>query len=184
MTVTPTMLGASQAMRDMLFAFDFQVEDNQSHGPVWMDVTALQPFDVIGNDGSGGALALVGSARHVLYITSEGQAGIVAASLQEFIELIVEHPYWSDVVSDARGDLAGMREIYDDEAADLEATAIYYNPKIETFRPLLQQQLGLAVPEDPFGPLHHALVTLDSQYDWRDLDGQPMEPLFGLAPKA
>ena len=38
--------GASQALRDMLWPFEFTVTDNQSHGPVWIDVTALQPFEV------------------------------------------------------------------------------------------------------------------------------------------
>jgi hypothetical protein len=72
MTVTPAMLGASQALRDMLWPFEFTVTDNQSHGPVWIDVTALQPFEVVGQNGSGGVFALVGDIKHVLHLTSEG----------------------------------------------------------------------------------------------------------------
>ena len=184
MTVTPAMLGASQAMRDMLWPFEFTVADDQSHGPVWIDVTALQPFEVVGQTGAGDVFAQVGAAQHVALITSEGQAGIVAASLQEFVELIVAHPYWAEIASQANGDLAGMRAIEEDEGADLEASAIDDNPDIEAFRPRLQQQLGLTTPADPFGLLHHALVTLNALYDWRDLDGQPMQPLFDQQPKA
>jgi hypothetical protein len=47
-------------LRDMLWPFEFTVTDNQSHGPVWIDVTALQPFEVVGQNGSGGVFALVG----------------------------------------------------------------------------------------------------------------------------
>jgi hypothetical protein len=184
MPVTPAMLHASEPIRTMLFAFDFQVEDNASHGPVWMDVTALQPFEIVGQDGSGGAFALVGAAQHVLHITSEGQAGILAASLQDYLELIVEHPYWQDIASRAKGQAAAMREIYDDEAADLEATALYDDPEIEDIRPQLRKALGLTIPDDPFGRLHHALFVLGAQYDLRDLDGQPMEPLLGIQPQA
>lgn len=178
MSVTPEMLGASQAMRDLLWPFDFEVEDNASFGPVWMDVTALQPCKVIGKTGAGDVIALVGAAQHVLLLTSEGQAGIVAASLQEFLELIVAHPWWEQIASSADGDLAGMRAMLDDEGADLDASAIDNDPAIADNRPLLQQQLGLKDPADPFGLLHHALVTLGAGYDLRDLDGQAMEPPF------
>ncbi|KZD20705.1 hypothetical protein [Tardiphaga robiniae] len=88
MSVTPAMLGASQAMRDRLWPFEFTVEDNKSHGPVWMDVSVLEPFEVVGQNGSGGVFALVGDINHVLHLTSEGQALIVAASLHEFIARI------------------------------------------------------------------------------------------------
>jgi hypothetical protein len=179
MSVTPAMLGASQALRDMLWPFDFAVEDNNSHGPVWMDVSALQPFEVVGQNGSGGVFALVGDTKHVLHLTSEGQAGIVAASLQEFIELIVAHPWWEQIASSAGGDLADMRAMFAEDGVDLDAAAIDDDPAIADNRPLLQQQLGLRSPADPFGLLHHALVTLGATYDLRDLDGQPMEPLFG-----
>ncbi|WP_441255943.1 hypothetical protein [Tardiphaga sp. 285_C5_N1_2] len=184
MTVTSAMLGASQALRDMLWPFEFTVTDNQSHGPVWIDVTALQPFEVVGQNGSGGIFALVGDIKHVLHLTSEGQAGIVAASLQEFLELVVEHPWWEQIASACDGDVAAMRAMLDDEGADLDADAIDNDPAIETNRPLLQQQLGLGIPADPFGLLHHALVTLGAAYDLRDLDGQPMELLFGCRPEA
>ncbi|WP_204378215.1 hypothetical protein [Tardiphaga robiniae] len=48
---------------------------------------------------------------------------------------------------------------------------------------MLQQQLGLRIPADPFGLLHHALVMLGATHDLRDLDGQPMELLFGCRPE-
>jgi hypothetical protein len=181
MTVTPTMLGASQTMRDMLWPFDFDVEDNRSHGPVWIDVSALQPFEVVGKTGAGDVLALVGDGQHVLLLTSEGQAGIVAASLKDYLELAVEHPYWREIAEQADGELADMRTLLDDEGADREATALDDAPAIAEARPFLYRELGLGVPDDAFGLLHHALVVIGAGYELRDLDGQPMAPLFGDA---
>ena len=111
MKVTPETLRASQDIRDMLWPFDFAVTSNKEYGPVWFDTAPLQPFEIVAQRGSGCVYALTGPQRHVLLATSEGQAGIVAASLKECLELVVTHPYWQDIlrlrrrrsVRDARG---------------------------------------------------------------------------------
>lgn len=179
MTVTPDMLGADQRMRDMLWPFDFAPADNSSHGPVWMDTATLAPFEVIGQRGSGCVFALVGPQRHVLLLTSEGQAGIVAASLQDWLELLIACPYWEQIAQRSDGDLAAMRQILDDEHDDFEAAALDENPELDELRPLLRARLGLGIPEDPCGKLYHALTVLEADVTLNDLDGSPMEPLFG-----
>jgi len=179
MTVTPDMLGVDQKIRDMLWPFDFAPVDNTSHGPVWMDTAPLAPFEVVGQRGSGCVFALVGPQRHVLLLTSEGQAGIVAASLQEWFELLVAHPYWEQIAARSEGDLVSMRKILEDEGEDFEATMLDDNPEIEDFRPVLRSRLGLGIPEDPCGLLHRALTVIEARATLRDLDGQEMEPLFG-----
>ena len=95
MTVTPEILRANKEIRDMLWRFDFVVVDNKEHGPVWFDTTPLEPF----------------AQRHVLLATSEGQAGIMAASLQDCLELVIAHPYWQDVLRFGKGDLSEMRQV-------------------------------------------------------------------------
>jgi hypothetical protein len=144
-----------------------------------MDTAPLAPFEVVGQRGSGCVFALVGPQRHVLLLTSEGQAGIVAASLQEWLELLVAHPYWEEIAARSGGGLAAMRQILADEGEDLEATALDDNPEIADVRPLLRTRLGLGVPDDPCGRLHHALTVLDAGMTLRDLDGNDVEPLFG-----
>lgn len=179
MTVTPQTLQADPSLGDSLWPFDFTPEDDRAHGPVWFDTAPLAPFEVVGRRGSGCVFALVGPQRRVLLATSEGQAGIVAASLQEWLELIVAHPYWEDIAARSDGDLAEMRRILGDEAEDFEAAALDDNPEIEELRPRLRAQLGLGVPDDPCGKLYYALTVLDAEATLRDLDGHPMPPLFG-----
>src|SRR5258705_11049348 len=96
MTVTPEILRANKKIRDMLWPFDFVVVDNKEYGPVWFDTAPLEPFEIAAQRSTGRVYALTGAQRHVLLATSEGQAGIMAASLQECLELVIPHPYWQD----------------------------------------------------------------------------------------
>jgi hypothetical protein len=43
---------------------------------------------------------------------------------------------------------------------------------------LLQEQLGLEVPRDPGGRLHHALAVLGADVVVRGRDGAALAPLF------
>jgi hypothetical protein len=177
MTVTPEILRANKEIRDMLRSFDFAVVDRKEYGPVWFDTAPLEPFEIVAQKSSGCVYALTGPQRHVLFVTSEGQAGIVAASLQECLELVVTHPYWQDVLSHAKGDLEVMREIFRVGIEDFEDEALGDNPEIEEFRPLLRSQLGLAEPGDPGKLLHHAITVLGADVIVRGHDGYPWAPL-------
>ncbi len=179
MKVTPETLRASQDIRDMLWTFDFAVTSNKEYGPVWFDTAPLQPFEIVAQRGSGCVYALTGPQRHVLLATSEGQAGIVAASLKESLELVVTHPYWQDILRLGGGDLSAMREVLRDRIDDFEEGALGDDPEIEEFRPLLRARLGLAEPGDPLKLLHHAVTVLGADVVVRGHDGYPSEPLAG-----
>ena len=143
------------------------------------DAAPLEPFEIVAQRSTGCVYALTGAQRHVLLATSEGQAGIMAASLQECLELVIAHPYWQDVLSRAKGDLEVMRQIFRAGTADFEDEALSDNPEIEEFRPLLRAQLGLAEPRDPLKLLHHAVTVVGAKLIVRDSDGYPSEPLAG-----
>ena len=177
MTVTPEILRADNAVRRMLRPFDFEVVD--SYGPVWFDTAPLEPFEIVARRSSGCVYALAGPQRHVLLVTSEGQAGIIAASLQECLELVVAYPYWQDVLSRAKGDAEVMRQIFRDGIEDFEDQALDDNPEIAEFRPLLRARLGLAEPGDPAKLLHHAVMVLGADVIVRGHDGYPSERLAG-----
>ena len=149
MTVTPEILRASKETRDMLWPFDFAVVDDGEYGPVWFDTTPLEPFEIAAQRSSGCVYALTGPQRHVLLATSEGQAGIMAASLQDCLELVVAYPYWQDVLSRAKGDAEVMRQIFRDGIEDFEDQALSDNPEIEQFRPLLRARLGAGRAQRP-----------------------------------
>jgi hypothetical protein len=179
MTLTPGSLRADENIREMLWPFDFELIDNGGYGPVWFDAAPFAPFEIVAQRNSGCVYALIGPQRHVLLATTEGRAGIVAASLKECLELVIAHPYWEDVVSRSNGDVEAMRRMFRDEAEDFEADMLDDNPEIEDFRPLLLEQLGLEIPRDPAGPLHHALAVLGADVIVRDRDGVPLAPFFG-----
>ena len=70
------------------------------------------PFRVIGKDGSGGLFGLIGEGDtnelSVGYVSSEGQAGRIAANLTDFFHLIVFFPIcWHDLVG---RDIKGMEK--------------------------------------------------------------------------
>jgi len=179
MTVMPEILRAKKEIRDMLWRFDFVVVDNREYGPVWFDTTPLEPFEIVAQRSTGCVYALTGAQRHVLLATSEGQAGIMAASLQDCLELVIAHPYWQDVLRFGKGDLSEMRQVLRDRIEEFEEEALDDNPEIEEFRPLLRAQLGLAEPRDPLKLLHQAVMVLGAKVIVRDSEGYPSEPLAG-----
>jgi hypothetical protein len=179
MTLTPKLLRANRQARVMLLAFDFEVRDEDEGGHVWFDTAPLKPFDIVAQRNSGCVYALVGASRHVLFGTSEGQAGIIAANLQECLELVVAHPYWEDILRGGNGDLAAMRAVLRDRIEEFEDNALSDDPEIEDFRPLLRKQLGLAAPSDPLQSLHRAVTVQGAGFDVRDDSGYPAEALAG-----
>jgi hypothetical protein len=180
MSVTPQILTGNREIREMLLRFDFEPMDNAEYGPVWFETAPLKPFDVVAQRGSGCVYATIGPERHVVLVTTEGRAGVVAGSLRECLELVIAHPYWQEVVSRCNGDLEAMRRTFRDDIEELEEEALDDDPDIEEFRSILRERLGLGIPEDPGGSLHHALTVLGA--DLRvcaRIDGAPSEPLFG-----
>jgi hypothetical protein len=179
MALTAKILRANKKARDMLVAFDFEVQDAGDGGPVWFDTAPLKPFDIVAQRNSGCVYALVGPPRHVLFGTSEGQAGIIAANLQECLELVIAHPYWEDILRSGKGDLAAMRALLRDGIEAFEDNALCDDPKIEDFRPLLRKGLALGEPSDPLQSLHRAVTVLGAGFAVRDDSGYPAEPLAG-----
>src|SRR5271170_5013890 len=72
--------------------------ENHAEQPGWFTVDGIKTVHPIGEDGSGGVFALLPPSQRVLYVSSEGQAGIIAASFEAFIRLLVSHPYWPDIL--------------------------------------------------------------------------------------
>jgi hypothetical protein len=176
--VTLERLRSNKPAREMLRAFDFQVQDEASD-PVWFDTVPLEPFEVIAQKGSGCVYALIGPQRHVLFATSEGQAGVIAASLTECLELIVAYPYWEEVLGSSRGDLAALRRLLGDDVREFEEGALEDDPEIEDYRPLLHREFGLSEPTDPARSLLHAISVLGAGVIVRAPDGHPAGPFFG-----
>ena len=53
---------------------------------------------IIARDGSGGVFVTVPTSPRIMYASSEGEAGVIASDIDEFITLIVACPYWRDLL--------------------------------------------------------------------------------------
>ena len=107
MALNPEALRTRSDIMAWLDAFDLFLEPEDING--WFSVDDLDEFAPIGSESSGGAFVLLPTGR-VLYVASEGRAGIIAASFEELIQLVVACPYWPDILKySAGGDIDEMR---------------------------------------------------------------------------
>ena len=150
---------------------DFQ-PDAGSGEPAWFTVDGIAAFRQIGRDGGGGVFALLPPAGRVLYVSSEGQAGIIAADFGAFFQLIVACPYWHDILKfSGNGQLAETQRA----ALALEVT-LDDGDEVDESRDVLRSTFALAEPADPVGALHQAVSG--SNVVVRAPDGEPCTTLF------
>ena len=155
MPLSPEVLTANAEVLDRLtWTFDLHFV---TEVPLWFSVDGAKAIGRIARDGTGGVFALVPGSPRVLYVSSEGAAGIVAADLDEFIALIVACPYWRDILHySGSGNLDEMRR-----AAAAQEAGAADDEELEEARALLKSELRLTEPADPVGALHRAVSTSD-----------------------
>lgn len=112
----------------------------------------------------------------MLYASSEGQAGIIARSLETGLSIIIDLPYWQDCLKfSGGGQLAEMRRVIPLSESDLVAAT----PQIASSRETLRKLLALSRLPDPVQELHAALTELSPLYPVSGSGGWQFEPLFG-----
>jgi hypothetical protein len=154
MPVSPDALAADPEIVDALGVCNIEVNVGPEE-PAWFTVDGIPAVRQIGEDGAGGIFALLPPSQRVLFVSSEGQAGIIADDLEAFIQLIVAYPYWHSILSfSGNGQLAEMRRAE-----------------------VLREMFSLAEPADLLDALHHAVSTSDVVV--RPPDGTPFTTLFG-----
>ena len=168
MPLTPEVLTAQGEVVAWLGSLDVSFTPDEEP---WFTIDGVESPRQIGNDGSGGAFVLLPS-QHVLYVSSEGRAGVIAGSFEAFIQLVVARPYWLDILKfSAGGDLQEMRR-----AADaLEATRDDEDD-INEAREEIRAGLELPEADDPVGALYEAVAASDAIV--RATDGSPFTTLF------
>jgi hypothetical protein len=150
--------------------FDFDLERADHVEPVRPSWDGeLRP---IAGDASGGTFFVCGGP--VLYASSEGGAGILAADVTAAIQLIIGVPTWHDVVARAP-DLDAMREAHERTHAELRED----EPDLDRHQAEVSAELGLdRVPvDDLLVRLHHALTELSPRYRLLNEEGDEYEPL-------
>ena len=168
MPLTPEVLAAQGEVVAWLGSLEVSFAADEER---WFTIDGVENPRQIGSDASGGAFLLLPSLS-VLYVSSEGRAGIIAESFEAFIQLVVARPYWLDILKfSAGGDLQEMRR-----AADaLEATRDDEDD-INEAREEIRSHLDLPEADDPIGALYDAVAASDAIV--RATDGSPFTTLF------
>jgi hypothetical protein len=172
MPLSPETLTANAEVLERLsWTFELRVTTDDRE-PVWFSVDGGEGIRRIARNGAGGVFALISGSPRVLYVSSEGAAGIVAADLDEFIALVAACPYWHDLLKfSGNGNLDEMRR-----AATVLELGTVDDEELEEARAVLKSELGLGELADPVGSLHHAVSTSDLII--RDQYGSPFGSLF------
>jgi hypothetical protein len=154
-------------------AWDFDLRiDTTPPGPAGFTIDSISDLEPIGGEGAGGWFVRLPDAR-ILYISSDGEAGTIASDLDAFLQLIVAHSYWQDILKfSGGGELKEMRRA----AAALEAMTLDEEDDLEDVRKFVRSELKLRRPEDAIGALHQAVST--STLVVRAPDGSPCSGLF------
>lgn len=186
MTETSDLLRRIRENTDlsMFLAVFPEFDVNRCHRDDASRLASGASLEVIAGDGTGGTFFLTGeraSNRPVLYASSEGEAGIIARSLSEALELMVGFPYWRDCLGYSNnGDIETMQAaavllqgdlLRNHPDADLEQTRAAAFAGIERKPvPVLVRQLHAAVSSA--GP---DFVFSDATGEYGGLFG-PFEP--------
>jgi hypothetical protein len=153
------------------FAFD-----EGGGGPDWFTIDGYERrYDTFGHDGSGGIFAAFGPEGRVLYVSSEGRAGVIAANAVELMTLLIVCPYWRTLLMQAGGGTCA--ELWRAAAAIEDAFIEEDEPENDDHRSLLRSRLRLSDPRGAIRALHRAVTELDQGVVVRAPDGWACEPL-------
>ena len=107
--------------------------------PFWFRLDSGEEFQPIGRDGAGGwyiVCSTAGFQEGVIFVSSEGQAGTISPSIQDFLEMIIAIPYWRDCLKFSKsGALDEMKR----SSVLLEEDLLEQYPEIHKTRHYLYQ---------------------------------------------
>jgi hypothetical protein len=161
-----------EVARRLAWSFDYRL-DLEAHGTDWFRIDGIETYQHIGREGAGGVFVELPD-RRILYASSEGEAGIIAADFQAFIQLIVTHPYWKDLLKfSGGGKLSEMRRA----AIAMEAFTLDDEEELVEAREFVIAELALDEAVDAIGALYRAVSAsgLIVRSMW---DGNPAVSLF------
>ncbi|MDM0018018.1 hypothetical protein [Variovorax saccharolyticus] len=176
MSITVQDILTSAGLREALEAgLDFRLLDEGDMADDWFRVDAPERFVTVAHQGAGGVFLLGQSSGAMLYISSEGQAGIVAASLEEFLGLGATHPYWQDLLKfSGGGKLAEMHRCVELLKADAPDLLLDVEESVR----LLRRMMTLPSSEAAVALLHRAVADLGLLVRVTSPEGDAYDGLF------
>ncbi len=168
----------SASLKEMLdWPFDFNAVEPYLISSDW-PIQLSHELNVIAEDGAGGAYTLLNctapAESPVIFLSSEGQAGKVANSLDEFLAILIAVPYWRDLLKfSSNGKLAEMRKA----VPFLEKELLEDEPEIESKKRCILDSIELPILSDPINSLFEA-VNADCEIEIKSEDGMDYDGLF------
>jgi hypothetical protein len=162
----------------LFFLCELRAEDDPRR-PMWFTIEGTRDFTIIACDASGGVFVTLPSSPRVMFVSSEGQAGVIAGNIDEFVALMIACPYWRDLLRySGGGKLDEMRRAQPAlEESWLEEGDEEDNYDRGDLREQLMTVIDLTAPDDPVGLLF-ANVTTRVAFAHAE-DRNALEPLFG-----
>jgi hypothetical protein len=155
------LIRTTPRIAELLTGFDVDVTRVADGPPEPITLPGGEPLEMIAGDASGGAFLLVGSqrTRPVVYAGSEGEGGLIAASLRDALALVVGLPSLHDAVSLPWGDDGGrLREWLAAEDEDLRRA----DQELDAKRAELRATLDLPAASELLEALH--VAAADDRY--------------------
>ena len=171
-------LSENPAVIDILgWPFDFEICEPYVLSRDW-PISLSEELIVLAEDGSGGVYTLHENIdpekSSVVFLSSEGQAGKVAADFTEFLAIMVALPYWRDLLKfSAGGELEEMRKA----VPFLEGEILEDEPEIRSKKKLIYKALNLPTLADPIQTLFNS-VKSGIAIEIKGNDGFSYEGLF------
>ncbi|WP_157528956.1 hypothetical protein [Nocardia sp. NRRL S-836] len=159
-------------------AFEFDVSRGGDPGD--FEISSGVEMRKLAGDFSGGTFLACGpvwSDCPVLYVSSEGQAGMIARNIKDALEILILLPCWHDCLSFSRGgNMETMKVTAAYSLRDLNAR----NPGVEDAQIRAVRAFSLNMPEvtSLVARLHAAVSSTWPGYVISDVDGE-YESLFG-----
>jgi hypothetical protein len=167
----------SSELQNLLFDLcDFELDDGDLD---WIRLADGYSARAFGRDGAGDAFCLLASPhaqdQSVLYVTSEGQAGVIAPTIESFFAVIAAVPNWRDALKfSGSGQLSEMRR----SQLLLEREMREDVEDFDQRRKELMSVLGLPRPDDPIALIHSSIAASPAPLVFAPVDGYPYEGLF------
>ncbi|WP_245603459.1 hypothetical protein [Salinispora cortesiana] len=164
----------------MLLATVFEFDTSRGDEGADAALSSSQPLERIAGDFTGGTFFRCGRSdeeRPVLYASSEGQAGLIADTSREALELVIGLPYWRDCLNYSG---SGNLKVMTTAAAYLQRDLVDQIPEIALRQSEAANYLSLeVVPANVLlARLHAAVSRSDPDYVYIDETGE-YEGLFG-----
>lgn len=172
--------GTEWIAHSLMVDFDFDLERMTDGWPEAVVLPDEARLTFVAGDSSGGGFALVGEqdVHPVVYLSSEGEGGMIALGLRDALALVVGLSSIHDATmvpidEDREGLLAWLAKTDEEIRED--------NPDLDVQRARLVQALGLPDAYDVL-PAFHAAARDERFRPWNPIENIPYAPMVGPDP--